>query len=115
MHCTIRAKSEQRRRLAERHENPLKQWKLSAVDDKAIKNWKEYSEARNEMFARTHTVFAPWILVRADDKKKAQLNLMRDLIARADLGKSRRDSQLPDPNVVFLYDPSAVSTGMIAS
>jgi polyphosphate kinase len=108
------SKAEQKRRLAERHNDPLKQWKLSAVDDMAIKNWREYSKARNEMFARTHTVFAPWIVVRADNKKEAQLNVMRDLIARVDFEGRRRDSGLPNPNVVFLYDPSAVSTGMIA-
>jgi polyphosphate kinase len=58
--------------------------------------------------------FAPWIVVRADDKKDAQLNVMRDLVTRVDFEGKRRDSQLPNPNVVFLYDPSALSTGLIA-
>jgi polyphosphate kinase 2 len=108
------SKGEQRSRLAERHDNPLKQWKLSPVDDEAIKRWKAYSQARNEMFARTHTVFAPWIIVRADDKKEAQLNVMRDLLTRMDYDGKRRDDQLPNPNIVFLYDPSALSSGLIS-
>lgn len=65
------------------------------------------------MFARTHTVFAPWIVVHTDDKKEAQLNVMRDIIIRVDFEGRRREGQLPNPNVVFLYDPSALSTGLI--
>jgi len=54
------SKEEQKRRLVARRKDPLKQWKLSPVDDQAIKRWDAYSAARNEMLARTHNVAAPW-------------------------------------------------------
>jgi polyphosphate kinase 2 (PPK2 family) len=58
------SKQEQKRRLADRQRDPLKQWKLSPIDAKAQKYWKAYSEARDEMLERTHTVTSPWTLVR---------------------------------------------------
>ena len=53
-------KAEQRRRLKARLTDPLKQWKMSPIDAAAQKHWKDYSVARNAMFARTHTPTAPW-------------------------------------------------------
>lgn len=107
------SKNEQKKRLAERREDPLKQWKLSPVDDKAIKLWKAYSAARDEMLARTHSIAAPWTIVRADDKRNARLSLMRDLLTR--LGEGTEDGyELPDPNTTFLYDRSAHEHGLIA-
>ena len=52
-------KSEQRRRLKARASDPLAQWKVSPIDAKALKHWKDYSRARDEMLRRTHSVFAP--------------------------------------------------------
>ena len=49
------SKAEQKRRLLDRKTDPLKQWKVSSIDDQALKNWKPYSLARNEMLARTHS------------------------------------------------------------
>ena len=62
------SKREQKKRLNERITDPLTQWKVSALDDQAIKKWKPYSLARNEMLVRTHNAMAPWTVVRADDK-----------------------------------------------
>ena len=47
------SKAEQKRRLKDRKTDPLKQWKVSPIDDQALKHWKQYSLARNEMLART--------------------------------------------------------------
>ena len=107
------SKAEQRRRLAARAKNPLKQWKLSPIDQEASKRWKAYSAARDAMLARTHSVAAPWIVVRADDKRHARLALIRDLLVR--LGEQERDDQeLPDPATVFLYDDAARDQGLIS-
>jgi polyphosphate kinase 2 len=105
-------KHEQKKRLADRANNPLKQWKTSPVDQKAQKKWDDYSEARDAMLARTHSVFAPWIVVRGDDKQRARLAIIRDLIAR--LGEANPDHDLPDPTVVFLYDSIAREAGWLA-
>lgn len=107
------SKGEQRRRLAERAKNPLKQWKLSPVDQEADKHWKAYSAARDAMLARTHSVAAPWIVVRADDKRMARLAMIRDLLVR--LGEQEHGEQdLPDPGTVFLYDAAAREQGLMS-
>ncbi|MGO8919036.1 MAG: polyphosphate kinase 2 [Stellaceae bacterium] len=107
-------KREQEKRLAERRRDPLKQWKLSPVDVKAPKLWRDYSKARNAMFERSHTADAPWTVVRANDKRLARLNLIRDLLSRHDY--RHRDERLivPDRAVVFPYDPACLVNGMIS-
>jgi polyphosphate kinase 2 len=121
-HCGIKlikyyldiSKKEQEHRLKSREEDPLRQWKLGKVDKVAVKKWDEYSEARNEMFARTHTIFAPWTIVRADDKPVARINLIRDLLTRFEFEGKTRKADLPDPDVVFTYDEEHLRNGHIA-
>jgi len=108
------SKDEQRERLEERREDPLKQWKISPIDAKATKLWDEYSQARNEMLAGTHTATAPWTIVRADNKKLERINLMRDLLTRADYDGKNHDVLLIDPNIVFEYQDAYLRNGMIA-
>jgi polyphosphate kinase 2 len=105
---------EQKKRLKARRASPLKQWKISPIDREANKLWDDYSRARNAMFARTHTLVSPWIVVRADNKRDARLNLIRDLLTR--LGYPGADERLltPNPNVVFTYDEAYLHNGMIA-
>ena len=107
-------KDEQKRRLKDRKTDPLKQWKVSPIDDQAIKHWKAYSLARNEMLARTHNPMAPWTLVRADDKQLARLNIIKDLLGR--LHYVDKDERLidPDPQIVFAYDVSNLENGQLA-
>jgi polyphosphate kinase len=107
-------KREQKRRLADRRQDPLKQWKLSPVDAKAQKLWRQYSKARDKMFRETHKDFAPWTVIRASDKHQARLNLIRDLLSR--LEYSGRDARLvkPDRAIVFPYHPRHLADGMIA-
>jgi len=95
------SKSEQKKRLADRHKDPLKQWKSSPVDDAALKYWKPYSKARNEMFARTSHPGAPWKVVIANDKKIARLEFVRDLLAGFDYRGKDKKLTRPDRNVVF--------------
>ncbi len=108
------SKREQKRRLKERRRDPLKQWKLSPIDAKALELWHAYSKARNEMLARTHTAAAPWIVVRADDKGQARLNVIRDFLWRLQYTGRHKRLALPDPNIVFVYDSSYIDSGMIA-
>jgi polyphosphate kinase 2 len=107
-------KAEQKRRLADRARNPLKQWKLSPIDDVAVKNWEKYSHARNEMLARTHTAFAPWEVVRTDDKRSARLNVIKSILASLDY--KGKDEHLLEVNaeVVFTYSAEHVRDRRIA-
>ncbi|WP_295754563.1 polyphosphate kinase 2 [Undibacterium sp.] len=108
------SKAEQTRRLKDRKTDPLKQWKISPIDEQAIKYWKAYSLARNEMLARTHNPITPWTLVRADDKQLARLNIIKDLLSR--LHYANKDKRLiqPDPQIVFPYDVSNLKNGQLA-
>lgn len=108
------SKAEQRQRLKDRKTDPLKQWKVSPIDDQAIKYWKQYSAARNEMLTRTHNPVAPWTLVRADDKHLARLNIIKDMLSR--LHYADKDERLirPDPQIVFAYDALYLENGQLA-
>ena len=108
------SKSEQRRRLKDRETDPLKQWKISPIDAEAIKHWKAYSMARNEMLARTHNPITPWTLVRADDKRFARLNIIKDLLNRLHYADENRRLIRPDPQIVFPYDVSNLENGQLA-
>jgi len=73
---------EQTRRLESRITDPRKVWKLSAMDLKSYTRWYDYSRARDEMFAATHTGWAPWYVVRTDDKKRGRLNLITHFLGQ---------------------------------
>lgn len=76
------SQEKQEERFAERLEDPLKRWKLSPIDIKARTLYEEYSEAREAMFAATHTEHAPWTVVDYNDQKHGRLTLIRDLLDR---------------------------------
>jgi polyphosphate kinase 2 len=76
------SEAEQTRRLEGRIEDGRKIWKLSPMDLKSYSRWYDYSLARDEMIAATDRDFAPWFVVRSDDKKKARLNIIRHLLSR---------------------------------
>jgi polyphosphate kinase 2 (PPK2 family) len=107
-------KDEQKARLEDRHKDPLKQWKISPIDEAAQKHWKDYSDARNEMLARTHTPQAPWTVVRAGDKHAARINIIRDMLSKLDYDGKDKSLLLTDPAVVFTYQDAALKNGMIA-
>jgi polyphosphate kinase 2 (PPK2 family) len=108
------SKREQKKRLKHRATDPLTQWKVSPIDAQAPRKWEAYSKARNAMFARTQSAISPWIVVRADDKRQARLNLIRDLLARLTYPKADKTLLTPNPNIVFAYDDAYLHNGMIA-
>jgi polyphosphate kinase 2 len=108
------SKHEQEKRLEDRRQDPLKQWKTSPIDAVAQKHWDDYSLARNTMFARTHTLITPWTVVRADDKKLARLNVIRDLLSRTDYGGKDHSLIEPNTDIVFSYAETYIERGMIA-
>lgn len=107
-------KDEQKARLEARREDPLKQWKISPIDDKALELWDAYSEARNIMFERTTHAQAQWHVVRADNKKLARIEVIKDILSRGKFAKKDPELCSPDPRVVFPYDEEFVQRGWIA-
>jgi len=73
---------EQTRRLQERIDDPRKTWKLSPMDLKSYSRWYDYSRARDEMFGATDLEYAPWYVVRSDDKRRARLNIISHLLEK---------------------------------
>jgi polyphosphate kinase 2 len=106
-------KAEQKQRLNARKLNPLTQWKTSTLDDKALKKWTPYSLARNEMLARTHSPVAPWTIVRADDKRLARLNIIKDMLSRLDYADKEEQLILPDPRIILTYDATYLENGVL--
>ena len=108
------SKEEQAKRLKDRRQNPLKQWKISPIDNAAQKHWDDYSKARDIMLARTHHLNTPWTVVRADDKKSARLNVIKDMLFRLEYKDKDENLILPDTNIVFNYDESYLEKGFLA-
>ena len=107
-------KDEQAERLGARRDDPLRQLKVSDLDAVAQKKWKDYSAARDEMLMRTHTAIAPWVCVRADHKKRARLNVIRHLLHTLAPAEIRMDFAPPDPEVLFVFDETALCDGRLA-
>lgn len=76
------SKKEQKRRFNERHEHPLKQWKLSPVDLASLNKWEQYTKAKEAMFLHTDTAESPWTVIKSDCKKRARLNAMRYVLQK---------------------------------
>ncbi|MDH3630823.1 MAG: polyphosphate kinase 2 [Gammaproteobacteria bacterium] len=96
---------EQRKRFESRKSDPLKQWKLSPVDQASIDKWDDYTEAKEAMFFYTDTADAPWTIIKSDDKKRARLNCMRHFLSTLNYDDKDFDSVgEPDPFIVTSSD-----------
>ena len=98
------SKKEQAQRLKDRETDPLKQWKISPIDQQAQKNWNAYSKCRNDMLESTSPKDAYWTIVRANDKKLAHLNLIRDMLSRIDYPGKDKDLLKSDKDIAFKWD-----------
>jgi polyphosphate kinase len=102
------SEAEQKRRFAARIDDPLRQWKLSPTDLCSRSKWFEYSRARDMMFEATSTRYAPWYIVRSDDKRRARLDCIRHLLGQIPYKKLPRDKvDLPDRAMDDAYDDLA--------
>ncbi len=96
-------RKEQKRRLEDRRVNPLKQWKISPIDEVAVEKWNDYTEARNDMLARTSFDEAPWRVVRTNNKRAARLNVIRHILSKLDCPDKDVHMARPDEEIVFTY------------
>lgn len=93
--------AEQRTRFAIRLVDPVRQWKFSPMDVESVTKWEDYTAAKEAMFESTDTDDAPWIVVRSNDKKRARINAMRYVLAKAEYDD--KDYEVvgePDPMIV---------------
>lgn len=108
-------KDEQKKRLEARRTDPLKALKTSDMDAVAQTKWHEYSVARDTMLQRTHTPLAPWTVVRADDKKKARIAVIRHVLRAVAPAEIAADVHAPDPDILFTFEQSALTDGRMAT
>jgi AMP-polyphosphate phosphotransferase len=73
-------KDEQLARLKERADDPLKRFKVDPEDWANRRFYDAYQVAAAEMIERTHTEYAPWTVVQADDKRHARLQVLRAVV-----------------------------------
>ena len=83
---------EQTKRLESRINDGRKLWKLTEMDLKSYSRWHEYTRARDEMFLKTDTAWAPWHVAQSDDKKRVRLNMIADLLKQIPV----RDNARPE-------------------
>jgi len=92
------------KRFHDRRQNPLKAWKLSPIDIKALHKWVDYTEARNTMLNATHNDTTPWTIVRSNDKRRARINAITHFLQNMDY----KDK---DENNVSKIDPLILGQG----
>jgi polyphosphate kinase 2 len=99
---------EQKRRFEARIDDRMRQWKLSAMDLPSRERWYDYSRARDVMLEATDTEFAPWHIVRSDDKKRARLNVLSHFLSSIPYKAPKREKvKLPTRDKKGVYDDEA--------
>ena len=99
---------EQKRRFEARIDDPMRQWKLSTMDLPSRQRWYDYSLARDRMLDATDTDISPWRIVRSDDKKRARLNCISDILSRIPYKRiDRAKVKLPKRSKKHGYDDIA--------
>ncbi len=103
---------EQKRRFEARITDPIRQWKLSPMDLPSRTKWFEYSRARDLMLKATDTKWAPWHILRSDDKKRARLNCIHHLLKLIPYKKvPHEEIKLPKRSMKGAYDDQAALKG----
>jgi polyphosphate kinase len=103
---------EQKRRFEARIDDPLRQSKLSAMDLPSRSRWYDYSRARDLMLEATDTKYAPWYIIRSDDKRRARLNCVAHLLSLIPYKEvPRAKVSLPERSEKGAYDDQAALKG----
>ena len=74
------SKEEQEKRFEDIKSSPLKKWKYSPVDQKAIELWDDYTDYKRKMFKKTNTKLAPWVIIKANKKTKARIEAIEHIL-----------------------------------
>ena len=98
------SQQEQRTRFAIRQLDPVRRWKLSPMDLESLDTWEKYTDAKEEMFRRTDSNWAPWTVIKSNDKKRARINALRYFL-------NKFDYEDKDTQVVFNPDSKVVQRG----
>jgi polyphosphate kinase 2 len=94
------SKDAQARRFRKRVDDPLRQWKLSPVDQASQDKWHDYTRAKEDMFFFTSTADAPWTIIKSDDKRRARINAIRFALSQIDYPERRDELLTIDRRIV---------------
>ena len=94
-------RAEQLRRMLARETHPLKQWKLSSIDVKGLSKWDAYTDAIAESFTRSDFDFAPWTIIRGDDKYRARISAVQRILSGFDYDRKDHDV-IGDPDAKII-------------
>jgi polyphosphate kinase 2 len=108
------SRDEQARRLDARRSDPLKNWKLSPVDAVALEKYDAYSKARDRMLTQTDHEDGRWMVVQADNKYAARINIIRDIIRSVPHPGPLREDQAPDRDIVFGFTRDCLTDGRLS-
>lgn len=97
------SKSEQKKRFNKRRTDPLKQYKLSPVDEKSQGLWDRYTIAKYSMLLASHTDHSPWTIIRSDDKKKARINCIKHILNNIDYPEKLSNKKLKASDDIRIY------------
>ena len=97
------SKDEQKRRFDKRRTDPLKQYKLSPVDEKSQGLWDKYTIAKYSMLLASHTDHAPWTIIRSDNKKKARINCIKHILNNMDYAKKAKNKLLKADDKIRIF------------
>ena len=82
------SKKEQEKRFADIKNNPLKQWKMTDVDEKAQELWDDYTTYKKAMFSKTNVKKSPWKVIRANRKTEARINAINHILKQIPYDKN---------------------------
>jgi len=97
------SKDEQKRRFNKRRTDPLKQYKLSPVDEKSQDLWDKYTIAKYSMLLASHTDHAPWTIIKSDNKKKARINTIKHILSHIDYPNKITTKKLKADNKIRIF------------
>ncbi len=98
------SKEEQAKRFEKRRKDPLRQWKLSEIDLQAQDKWDDFTEMKYKMLKATHTHYAPWTVIRSDNKHLARINAIKVILNSVDYPNKNKDLD-------YRYDEGIVVSG----
>ena len=107
------SREEQAKRLEARRTDPLKALKVSPLDAVAEEKWDDYTRARDDMLARTHSAESPWWIVRTDRKSEARRNILSHLLKLLAPPEIADGVAAPNPDVVFPFETAALTDGRL--
>ena len=102
------SRAEQLNRFLQRERDPLKQWKLSAIDVDGLAKWDDYTAAIRDTLTRSHSGIAPWTVIRADDKRRARIAAIQAILHAVDFA-GRDDAVIGRPDPAILGGPEMLA------